>query len=177
MGIVVIGVGALVLGFLVIILISLTAPRAEEMAAIDGHSPDGTVDTPHAWIGRLDTEDLGKLLSMLFAELKFEVEDARSSDGVVDLFAVNPTPITGGRVYIRGIAHPPLGVVGEDEVRVALDTARAEMAGKALVATGGIFSSEAKAAAEGAPLELLDGATLMGLIKKHLPPIAVAKRV
>jgi hypothetical protein len=114
---------------------------------------------------------------MLFAELKFEVEDARFFENVVDLFAVNPTPITGGRVYIRGVAHPPLGVVGEEEVRVALDTARAEMAGKALVATGGVFSVEARAAAEGAPLELLDGVTLMGLIKKHLPPIAVARRV
>ncbi|MGQ0505545.1 MAG: restriction endonuclease [Myxococcaceae bacterium] len=176
MGILIIAVGALALGFLFIVLISLTSPRAEEMAAIDGEKV-GILDTPHAWIARLSTEDLGKLLTQLFEELKFEVEDARTSDGVVDLFATNPTPITGGRVYIRGIAHPPLGVVGEEEVRVALDTARAEMAGKALVATGGIFSPEAKAAAEGAPLELLDGHALMGLLKKHLPPISVAKRV
>ncbi|MFZ5468768.1 MAG: restriction endonuclease [Myxococcota bacterium] len=172
MGIVVIGLGALLLGFLLILLISATAPKPEELAA-GGSMPEA----PHSWIGRLDAEEMGKLLSMLFAELKFEVEDSRILDNVVDLFAVNPTPITGGRVYIRGVTHPPLGMVGEEEVRVALDTARAEMAGKALVATGGIFSAEAKAAAAGAPLELLDGPVLWGLVKKHLPPIAVAKRV
>ncbi|HME90283.1 MAG TPA: restriction endonuclease [Myxococcaceae bacterium] len=176
MNIVIIGVVALILGFVVIVLISLTSPRQGE-AAPGGANGSGEPTTSHGWIARLDARDLGKLLTMLFSELKFEVEDSRVSDGVVDLFAVNPTPITGGRIYIRGVSHPPLGVVGEEEVRVALDTARAEMAGKALVATGGVFSPEAKAAAEGAPLELLDGPALMALIKKHLPPIAVARRV
>ncbi len=42
---------------------------------------------------------------------------------------------------------------------------------------GAEITAEARAAAEGAPLELLDGVTLMALIKKHLPPIAVARRV
>ncbi len=137
----------------------------------------GERELPHTWIARLHAEEMGRLLSMLFSELKFDVEDARITGGHVDLFAQNPTPITGGRVYIRGVVHPPLGVVGEEEVRVALETSRAEMAGKALVATGGTFSSEARAASEGAPIELLDGAALMDLIKKHLPPIAVARRV
>jgi hypothetical protein len=174
--IVLIGIIALLLGFAIIALISLTAPRAEQSGV--GEARNVVSDNAaHAWIARLDAKDLGKLLSLLFSELKFEVEDSRVSDSVVDLFAVNPTPITGGRVYIRGVSHPPLGVVGEEEVRVALETARAEMAGKALVATGGTFSPEARAAAEGAPLELLDGVALIGLIKKHLPPIAVAKRV
>ena len=173
MGILFIAVGALAVGFGLILLISLTAPRPDPQE-LEGA---GAGETPHSWIARLDAEELGRLLSMLFAELKFEVESASASGGVVDLFATNPTPITGGRVYIRGLAHPPLGVVGEEEVRSALDTARAEMAGKALVATGGVFSAEARGAAEGAPVELLDGAALLGLIKKHLPPIAVARRV
>lgn len=175
MNIVIIGVVALILGFVVIVLISLTAPRQGEGAS-PGANGSGE-PAAHGWIARLDAKDLGKLLTLLFSELKFEVEDSRVSDSVVDLFAVNPTPITGGRIYIRGVSHPALGVVGEEEVRVALDTARAEMAGKALVATGGVFSPEARAAAEGAPLELLDGPALMALIKKHLPPIAVARRV
>jgi hypothetical protein len=171
MSIVLIGIVGLALGLIIILLISIAAPRE---SAIPGSE---LADSPYGWIARLDANDLGKLLSMLFSELKFEVDDTRIGSGVVDLFATNPTPITGGRIYIRGISHPPLGIVGEDEVRVALDTARAEMVGKALVATGGMFSAEAKAAATGAPLELLDGPTLMGLIKKHLPPIAVARRV
>jgi hypothetical protein len=172
MGILLIGVGALVVGFLLIFLISATAPRPEDLAVGPGEA-----ETPHSWIARLDAEAFARLLGELFAELKFEVEDVRVSGNVVDLFATNPTPITGGKIYIRGICHPPLGIVGEEEVRVALDTARAEMAGKALVATGGIFAPEARATADGAPLELLDGGALMALIKKHLPPVAVARRI
>jgi len=171
MGILVIAVGGLALGFGVIILLSVGAPKQDAAA---GASADGS---PHAWLARLDPPDMGKLLGMLFAELKFEVEDTRVTESGVDLFAQNPTPITGGRVYIRGVCHPPLGVVGEEEVRVALETARAEMVGKALVATGGVFSPEARSTAEGAPVELIDGASLMALIKKHLPPVGVAQRV
>ncbi|HVE86808.1 MAG TPA: restriction endonuclease [Myxococcales bacterium] len=174
MGIIIIGVGGLVVGFLLITLISITAPRPEDDPA---NQPAAGDQAPHAWIAQLDAEELGKLLSLLFAELKFDVQDTRVSGNVVDLFAVNPTPITGGRIYIRGVCFPPLGLVNEEEVRTALETARAEMAGKALVATGGGFAPEARAAAEGAPLELLDGASLLSLVKKHLPPVAVARRV
>ncbi len=173
--VVIVAIAGLALGFLVILLISLSSPRAEEGS--EGSADGSTKSLAHGWISRMDAEQLARLLSMLFGELKYEVEDTRVGDGVVDLFAVNPTPITGGRIYVRGIAHPPLGIVGEEEVRTALDTALAEMAGKALVATGGVFSPEARAAAEGAPLELLDGATLLMLVKKHLPPVAVARRV
>ncbi|MBI3183437.1 MAG: restriction endonuclease [Myxococcales bacterium] len=170
MAIVLIGLGALGLGFLLILLISLTAPGR----GAGGAPPE---DSPHGWIASMGAQELGKLLDMLFTELKFEVEDSRCSGDVVDLLAVNRTPITGGRVYIRGVAHPPLGMVGEEEVRAALDTARAELAGKALVATGGAFSPEARALATEAPMELLDGPALLELIRKHLPPLAVARRV
>jgi hypothetical protein len=173
--VVIVAIAGLALGFIVILLISLTSPRQRDSTDSGGNGSARSV--AHGWISRLDADELARLLTMLFGELKYEVQDTRVGDGVVDLFAVNPTPITGGRIYVRGIAHPPQGTVGEDEVRVALDTARAEMAGKALVATGGVFSPEARAAAEGAPIELLDGATLLTLIKKHLPPIAVARRV
>lgn len=171
MQILLIGVGGLLGGFLLILLLSFAKPQHA------GSSLEPGEDAPHAWIARLDATDLGRLLSMLFAELKFDIDDSRVSGSVVDVFANNPTPITGGRVYIRGVAHPPLGVVGEEEVRIALETARAEMVGKALVATGGVFSPEAKSSAAGAPLELIDGAALMALIKKHLPPVAVARHV
>jgi hypothetical protein len=159
--------------FLGFILIALMGSRP----AGSPH-PDGQAQAPeHAWISSMGAEDFGKLLSLLFAELKFEVEKADVRDGAVDLFAVNPTPITGGRIYVRGLCRPPLGMVDEDEVRIALDTARAEMAGKAVVATSGSFTPEARAAAAGAPIDLLDGAALLALVKKHLPPVAVAERV
>lgn len=57
----------------------------------------------------------------------------------------------------------------------ALETARAAMAGKALVATVGRFSPNAQALALEAPLELLDGPALLGLVRKHLPQVAAAQ--
>jgi restriction system protein len=108
---------------------------------------------------------------MLFTEMKFDIETSNLRAGDVDLFAVNPAPITGARIYVRGVFHPPLGLVGEDEVRIALDTARAEMAGKAVVVTPGAFTPDARASAQGAPVDLLDGPSLLGLVKKHLPQV------
>ncbi len=130
-----------------------------------------------SWIARLRPDEFGKLLSLLFAELKFEIESSTQRGGDVDLFAVNPTPITGARLYVRGVFHPPLGMVGEEEVRIALDTARAELAGKAVVVTPGGFTPEARATAQGSPVDLLDGAALAALVKKHLPQVAAERRV
>ncbi len=156
----------LVLGFL---LIGLTA-RSPTSASPAGASEAG-------WIAGLSPEGFGKLLSLLFAELKFEVESAARRGDNVDLFAVNRTPITGARLYIRGVFHPPLGMVGEEEVRTALDAARAEQAGKAVVVTPGGFTDEARAAASGAPVDLVDGGALAALVKQHMPQVAAAERV
>lgn len=151
---------ALLIGFVLIAIISKTAPKAGR--AIDGGGPDG-------WIARVEPEAFARLLELLFTELKFEIESTHRRGGDVDLFAVNPTPITGARVYVRGVFHPPLGMVGDEEIRIALETARAEMAGKAVVVTPGSFTAEARASAKGAPVDLLDGAALLALVKKHLP--------
>jgi restriction system protein len=131
--------------------------------------------SPAGFIGTLDAPALGRLLGALLEKLGFEPEEARSSRTGVDLVAVSSAPITGGRLYARGIAGT--GLVGEDEVRATLETAHAESVGRALLAVGGSFSPEARAAAAGAPLELLDGPALLALVKKHLPAVAATGRV
>ena len=152
---------ALMVGFLLIALMARSTPSA------DGETGPGHEN----WVSRISSQDFARLLSMLFMEMKFDIEMSSLRAGDVDLFAVNPTPITGARIYVRGVFHPPLGLVGEEEVRIALDTARAEMAGKAVVVTPGRFTPDARAAAHGAPIDLLDGASLLGLLKKHLPQV------
>jgi hypothetical protein len=167
MSIILIALVALVAGFVLIAFISKAAPSASALAEASGDN----------WIARLSPEEFQRLLSSLFGEMKFEVESCSLRGGDVDLFAVNPTPITGARIYVRGVFHPPLGMVGEDEVRIALETARAEMAGKAIVVTPGAFTPDAKASAKGTPVDLLDGAALLALVKKHLPQIAAERRM
>ncbi len=167
MSLLLVAIGALAVGLLLVLLISAGAPgrgAAQEEAA------------PHAWLARLSPDELGRLLEALLTELKLDVQEVRVSADGVDLLAVSPAPLAGGRVYVRGVARPPQGVVGPEEVRSALDAARAEQAMKALVATGGAFSEQARAAAEGAPADLLDGAALLELLRRHLPQVAAAQR-
>ena len=73
-------------------------------------------------LGRMGAEHFSELLSMLFEELKFEVEknDFHTTECTVDLFAVNRTPITGGRIYVRGICLPADQEVDVETVFVAL---------------------------------------------------------
>ncbi len=163
---------AVVLGFALIVLLGQArSPGAAGSAAPMGLAPED------AWLAKLTPEELDKLLALVFAEMKFEVERHGARGGMVDLWAVNATPITGMRAYVRGIPSPALGVVGEEEVRTAIDTARAEQAGKAIVVTAGGFSPEARAAAAGASADLVDGPALGKLIRKHLPQVAAERHV
>ncbi|MHB8419430.1 MAG: restriction endonuclease [Myxococcales bacterium] len=166
MSIILIALLGLAVGFVLIALIARAPPPGAASGA-PGES----------WISALQPEEFQRLLSLVFAEMKFDVESSTLRGGDVDLFAVNPTPITGARLYVRGVFHPPLGLVGEEEVRIALDTARAEMAGKAIVVTPGGFTPEARASAQGTPVDLVDGPALLGLVKKHLPQTAAERHL
>ncbi len=163
---------AVVLGFVLIALLGQAPARAETT----GGAPMG-LSQDDAWLARLGPEELEKLLELVFSEMKFEVERRGAHGGMVDLWAVNPAPITGMRVYVRAVPSPALGVVGEEEVRAAIDTARAEQAGKAIVVTPGGFTPEARAAAAGASADLIDGTALGKLIRKHLPQVAAVKHL
>ncbi len=168
----VIVVAAVVLGFALIALLG----KARSPGELGAAAPMGLAPED-GWLARLQAEDLDKLLALVFSEMKFEVERHGARGGMVDLWAVNATPITGMRVYVRGIPSPTLGMVGEEEVRSAIDTARAEQAGKAIVVTPGGFSPEARAAAAGASADLVDGPALGKLVRKHLPQVAAEKHV
>lgn len=170
MGVIVVAAGAILVGFFLILLIGHTAPK-------NAPAPPGGAAIEHGWLSEIGADKFAKLLALLFEALRFDVERTTVDAGMVDLFAVNPTPITGGRIYVRGVYQPPMGLVGEEEVRIAIDTARAEMVGKAIIATPGGFTADARAAAEGNPVDLLDGPELLRLTKKHLPGVAVRQGV
>ncbi|MHB8872997.1 MAG: restriction endonuclease [Myxococcaceae bacterium] len=169
MALLILGIGAVVFGFGLLLLISLTSPRMRSPSVEAAGGAAG------GFIAALGADELGRLLTALLEQLGFEDEDLRVSKGMVDILAVSHAPVTGGRLYVRGV--PTRGEVGAEEVRSALEAAGGEAAGRALVATGGTFSAEARAAAEGGPVELLDGAALLALVTKHLPAMAAAGRV
>jgi len=73
MGILIIGVGALLLGFVVILLLALSG-RPEPAATDPG---TGIAEAPHSWIARPDPEPLGKPPEMPVLEPKCEHQDTR----------------------------------------------------------------------------------------------------
>jgi hypothetical protein len=67
--------------------------------------------------------------------------------------------------------------LGDDEVRNLIETARAELMGKGVLVTLGDFTGEARDAARGNPVDLIDGKSLAGLMKKHLPQAYATRKV
>ncbi|MCM2334770.1 MAG: restriction endonuclease [Anaeromyxobacteraceae bacterium] len=159
-------VAATALGFLVILLAGRgqrTSPAAPGEAPVSGAGADGALD----WVRPLGGEGLQRLLVALFGELGFEAEASEPGPDGVEFVAVNPAPIRGGRVLVHGVLG---GVpVDGDAVRALLDTARAESVGRAVLATLGRFTEDAREAARGNPVDLLDADDLAAMVKRHLP--------
>jgi hypothetical protein len=114
---------------------------------------------------------------MLFTEMGFNPERSERGVGTVDLFANDPTPIRGGRVYVHGLLGPPGVSVDADEVRNLIETARAEFVGKGVLVTLGSFTSDARDAAKGNPIDLVDGEELARLMRKHLPQAFAQRKI
>ncbi|HET8540016.1 MAG TPA: restriction endonuclease [Anaeromyxobacter sp.] len=120
---------------------------------------------------------LERLLVALLGELGFTSERTDRGARTVDVYALDPTPIRGGRAYVRGVLAEPGEAVSGDDVRAALDLARAEAIGKVLLVTDGRFSAEAREAARDQPIELLDGDALAALVRRHLPQVWATRTV
>ena len=172
MGILVVAVLATLLGFALIFLIGRGQPVSP--AAPENLGRGDATDT--AWVRRYGSEGLQRLLVTLFTEMGFQPERSERGDASVDLFANDPTPIKGGRIYVHGVLGLE-GPVEGDEVRNLIDTARAEYVGKGVLVTLGRFSTDARDTAKGNPVDLLDGDDLARLMRKHLPQAFATRKV
>jgi len=172
MGILVVAAFATLVGFALIFLIGKNQP-------ISPAAPENLLRgdlTESAWVRRYGVEGLQRLLVTLFAEMGFNPERCERGPSTVDLFANDPTPIKGGRIYVHGILGETQPVDG-DEVRNLIDTARAEFVGKGIYVTLGRFSTDARDTARGAPIDLLDGDELGRLMRKHLPQAFATRKI
>src|SRR5439155_17943348 len=143
MGILVVAVLATLVGFALILLIGRGQPVSP--AAPENLGRGDSTDT--AWVRRYGSEGLQRLLVTLFTEMGFHPERSERGAGSVDLFANDPTPIRGGRLYVHGLLGQPGVPTDADEVRNMIDTARAEFVGKGVLVTLGTFTSDARDAA------------------------------
>jgi hypothetical protein len=171
--IVIVVVVATVVGF-VLILLAGSGNRFSPAASSSGQG-EGSADL--AWVRTYGVEGFERMLLMLFSEMGFSAERSDRGQGTVDFYAVDPTPIRGGRIYVRGVFDDHAAPLDAEEVLTLIDTARAESVGKAVLVTLGRFSDEARDTARDNPVDLLDGAALATLVKKHLPQAYATRTV
>lgn len=111
----------------------------------------------------LDFEDL---IAALFQQMGYQVVTTeRTGDGGVDVLAMDPDPVTGGKliIQVKRYRHtiPPA------HVRDLYGTVMHEGASMGiLVATSG-FGPGARDFAHGKPIKLISGTELAGLLSRH----------
>jgi restriction endonuclease Mrr len=173
MGILIVAACATAVGFVLILLIGRNqpvSPASPQFANLEAA-------TDLSWVRGFGIEGFQRLLLTLFSEMGFNAERSERTAGSVDLYAVDPTPIRGGRVYVHGVFGTPGQPVDADEVRNLIETARAEFVGKGVLVTLGRISADARDTARGNPVDLLDGDELAKLVKKHLPQAYATRKV
>ncbi len=93
------------------------------------------------------------------------VTTQRSNDGGVDVEAVDPTPIRGGKIVVQVKRYRQ--TVPPTAVRDLYGTVQDAGANKGVLVTTSRFGPGSHTFAQGKPLELVSGAELVGLLHRH----------
>ncbi|MEU5993232.1 restriction endonuclease [Spirillospora sp. NPDC047418] len=106
------------------------------------------------------------LIQNLFTRMGLESRQTRPSrDGGVDCVAYDPRPIMGGKVVIQAKRYR--NTVGVSAVRDLYGTLQNEGASKGILVTTSGYGQASFDFAKNKPIELLDGANLLYLLKEH----------
>lgn len=136
---------------------------------IDAYDVLDTIDsgTNLAAIHWKDFENLiREVFEKEFSQFGGDVKITQSSrDGGVDAVAFDPDPIRGGKIVIQAKRYT--NIVGVSAVRDLYGTLMNEGANSGILVTTSDYGSDAYEFAKGKPINLLNGAQLLGLMKKH----------
>ena len=121
-------------------------------------------------LASIDWQDFENLIREIFQE-EFnssggEVKITQASrDGGVDAVVFDPDPIRGGKIVIQAKRYT--NVVGVSAVRDLYGTLMNEGAMKGILVTTSNYGNDAYEFAKGKPIQLINGAELLGLLEKH----------
>ena len=106
------------------------------------------------------------LIQNLFTKMGLDAKQTRPSrDGGVDCVAYDPRPIFGGKVVIQAKRYK--NTVGVSAVRDLFGTLQNEGASKGILVTTSGYGQASFEFASNKPIELIDGANLLYLLKQH----------
>jgi len=164
--------------------VAFTTHAAGRGLAPSAPLPYAAPSPPHAWAapepraqaggsgaGRIDLDAIDplafeELVRQLFERMGYQATLTKAShDGGIDIEVHDPTPIRGGRFLVQCKRYS--GVVGAPYVRDLFGVVQGAGATKGILVTTSHFSADARAFAQGKPLELIDRAQLEALLRAH----------
>ncbi len=114
----------------------------------------------------LTPSEFEALVQNLFTKMGLETKQTRPSrDGGVDCIAYDARPVLGGKVVIQAKRYK--NTVGVSAVRDLFGTLQNEGASKGILVTTSGYGAASFDFARNKPIELLDGANLLYLLKLH----------
>ncbi|MEU6675334.1 restriction endonuclease [Streptomyces sp. NPDC046925] len=114
----------------------------------------------------MDPVEFENLVADLFRAMGMQaVTTQRSSDGGVDVDALDPTPIRGGKIVVQVKRYR--NTVPPTAVRDLYGTAQGAGANKGVLVTTSGFGPGSHTFANGKPLELISGTELVDLLHRH----------
>ncbi|MGW7438719.1 restriction endonuclease [Streptomyces sp. NPDC054849] len=129
-----------------------------------GHAGDADEDEPDLFV--MDPIAFENLVAELFRAMGMEaVTTRRSGDGGVDVEAVDPAPIRGGRIVVQVKRYR--NTVPPTAVRDLYGTVQDKGANKGVLVTTASFGPGSYTFANGKPLELVPGTDLVDLLRQY----------
>jgi HJR/Mrr/RecB family endonuclease len=126
----------------------------------------GTRDTSAVDLNNIDPTQFEHLIRQLLERMGYIATLTKSShDGGIDVEAVNPQPIVGGKLVVQCKRYA--GVIGSPIIRDLYGACVDAGASKGILITTSHFSPDAIKFADGKPLELIDRAQLVSLLRAH----------
>ena len=150
----------------------VTEPDATEMLSLfgfDSGSQSGTLEGgPREW-DRLSGIEFEKVVATLLGKMGFIAEMTKASgDGGVDIEATLDRPIIGGRYLFQCKRFAPDNLIGSPTVREFYGALVADRkAVKGILITTSGFTPQAREFAANLHIELIDGNSLVQLIREH----------
>jgi hypothetical protein len=152
--------GALGTGALLILLIARYAPHPRENAAATARVLAGGQAMPF--------EEFRQLVVDLLEVLKLDVALMTAHAAGLEIIARSSEPLTGGKFLVHAVWEAPGDVIDQPHVLRLQDHVRADGAAKGILITPYTILRDGLGNLE-APIELVDGLALRGLVERYLP--------